>query len=194
MALPENTIHISDMISTNEVTPEDYVPIIRPDATDKMFDNYKTKARNFISYPYGYLWGGNFVYSNGVCTIGHTHCRDSQGKANISIENDITKNLNSGVFYPAGLPSTSGKYYVLATRRSETDTTSSFFLSSVDGGALGQDWAYSRAVAECYYDADAVSLSNIRCYDSEIIVVQEGEISAGAELASGKIALVIEPL
>lgn len=194
MALPDNTIHISDMATTNEVTPEDYIPLIRPDETDNLFDNYKTKARNFISYPYGYLWGGNFVYSNGICTLGHTHCRDSQGKANISIENDITKSVDANLFYPSGVPAESGTFYVLATRKSETDTTTSFFLSKTIGGALGSDWAYSRAVAQCVFNVDTMALSNILCYHNEIAVVQETDITAGSSLASGKIALVVEPL
>lgn len=194
MALPDKTIHISDFVTTDEVTPEDYIPIIRPDVEDRLFDNYKTKARNFVSYPYGYLWGGNFVYSNGVCTVGHTHCRDSQGKANISIEDPITKTVDANLFYPASVPQESGKYYVLVARKSETDSTASFFISSSSGGALGVDWAYSRAVAECYFDVDTMSFSGVRCYASEIIIVQEGEITAGSELESGKIALVIEPL
>lgn len=192
MALPENAIRISDFITTNEVTPEDYVPIIRPDATDEMFDNYKTKARNFISYPYGYLWGGDFVYANGTCTIGHTHCRDSQGKANISIENSITKTVNASVFYPAGLPSTTRTCYVLVARKSETDTTATFFLSTSDGGALGSEWAYSRAVAQCVFNADTQSISDIICYHNEIAVVQKSDIAVGSALASGKLAIVYE--
>ena len=193
MALPENTTHISDFPTTTEVTPEDYVPVVRKD-TDATYGNYKTKARNFVSYPFGYLKGGDFVWTGTTCTIGKTYCRDSQGLANIFVEEPITKSVNADLFYPSGMPVADGTYYVVVARKSEGDTTSSFFVTQQNGGALGSDWAYSRAVAVGTYNSSTNQLSGIRCFDAEIVTVQEGEITVGSALASGKIAIVIEPL
>lgn len=194
MALPDNTTHISDMTTTNEITPEDYVPIIRPDGDTGAFGNFKTKTRNFVSYPMGYLEGGVLTVSGATCKIGKTYCRDSQGLANIFVEEEITKQIDGNLFYPNGVPSASGTFNILVARKSEADPSSTFFLSSSPGGQLGSDWAYSRSVGSVYFNKDSLKISNIFCYDNKIVVVQEGEIVAGSALESGKIALVIEPL
>ena len=194
MALPENTTHISDMATTNEITPEDYVPIIRPDGDTGSFGNFKTKTRNFVSYPMGYLEGGVLTVAGSTCKISKTYCRDSQGLANIFIEQEITKQIDGNLFYPNGVPSASGTFNILVARKSEADPSSTFFLSSSTGGQLGSDWAYSRSVGRVYFNKDSLKISNIFCYDNEIVVVQEGEITPGVSLESGKIALVIEPL
>lgn len=192
MTLPNNTTHISDFSTTNEVTPEDYVPVVRQDAG--AFGNYKTKARNFISYPFGYLDGGSVTWSGSTCTVGATYCRDSSGAANIMVTSPITKSVNASLFYPSGLPSSSGTYYVVVARKSEADTTSTFFVTAQNGGALGSDWAYSRAVAVGYYNSSTQQLTGVRCFDTEIISVQETDITVGSALESGKIVLVIDPL
>lgn len=192
MALPNNTTHISDFSTTNEVTPEDYVPVVRNDQGS--FGNYKTKARNFISYPFGYLNGGAVTWTGSSCTVGATYCRDSTGAANIMVTSPITKTVNASIFYPSGYPGSSGTYYVVVARKSESDTSSTFFLTSQNGGALGSDWAYSRAVATGYYNSSTHQLTNIRCFDTQIISIQETDVTVGSALANGQIILVIDPL
>ena len=191
MALPDSTLRISDMVTSADLTPADYIPIVRYDSSDADYDNYKVAAKEFISYPNGYLNGGNVIASSSSVTVGPTFCRDTTNEANIFITADVTKTINSSMFYPTSQYSTSGTKYFLACRVSDADQTTTFFVSNTSN-ALPTGYAYSRAIAQGYFNASSHTFSNVWCYDNKIDIVQTTSITAGSSLPSGHIALVID--
>lgn len=191
MALPDSTLRISDMVTSADLTPADFIPIVRYDSSDQDYDNYKVAAKEFISYPNGYLQGGNVTASASSVTVGVTYCRDATNEANIFLTTDATKTINSSMFYPTSQYSTTGRKYFLVCRVSDSDQTATFFVSNTNN-ALPTGYAYSRAVGQADYDGSTHRFSNVWCYDNKIEVVQTADITAGSTLASGHIALVIE--
>ena len=191
MALPDSTLRISDMVTSADLTPADYIPIVRYDSSDADYDNYKVSAKEFISYPNGYLQGGVVTASSSSVTVGETYCRDATNEANIFVQSAVTKNITSAMFYPTSQYSTSGTKYFLVCRVSDSDQTSTFFVSNTKN-ALPTGYAYSRAVGQCEYNASSHTFSGVWCYDNKIDIVQTGDITAGSALPTGHIALVIE--
>lgn len=191
MALPNDTIKISDMVTSADLTPADYIPIVRYDSSDDDYDNYKVAAKEFISYPNGYIQGGNVTTTSSSVTVGETYCRDATNEANIFLTNSVTKTINSDMFYPTAQYSITGKKYFLVCRVSDSDQTSTFFVSN-QKNALPTGYEYSRAIGEGNFNASTHTFSNVWCYDNKIDIVQTTDITAGSALANGHIALVIE--
>lgn len=191
MALPDSTIKISEMSTSGELTPADYVPIVRYDSSDQDYDNYKVAAKEFISYPSGYLQGGDVTASSSSVTVGETYCRDRTNTANIFLTASVTRSMNSSMFSPTSQYSSSGTKYFLVCRVSDADPTATFFVSN-SASALPTGYAYSRAVGQGYFNSSTHTFSNVWCYDNKIDVVQTEDIAAGSALANGHIALVIE--
>lgn len=191
MALPDSTIKISEMVTSADLTPADYIPIVRYDTSDADYDNYKVAAKEFISYPNGYLQGGNVIASASSVTVGTTYCRDATNEANIFLTSSVTKTINSAMFYPTSEYSTTGRKYFLVCRVSDADQTATFFVSNTNN-ALPSGYVYSRAVGQADYDSSTHAFSNVWCYDNKIDIVQTADITAGSALDNGHIALVIE--
>lgn len=191
MALPDNTLKISDMVTSADLTPADYVPIVRYDSQDQDYDNYKVAAKEFISYPNGYLQGGIVSISGSSVTVGETYCRDRTNAANIFLTASVTKTINSSLFTSSSLYSSSGTRYFLVCRVSDADPTATFFVSD-SVSALPTGYSYSRAIGQGDYNGSSHTFSNVWCYDHEIDIIQTTDITAGSALANGHIALVIE--
>lgn len=190
MALPDNTIRISEMVTSADLTPADYVPIVRYDSEDQDYDNYKVAAKEFISYPNGYLHGGAVAVSGSSVTVGETYCRDETNEANIFLTSSVTKTINSSMFYPTSQYNTTGTKYFLVCRVSDSDQTATFFVSNTKN-ALPTGYAYSRAVGQGEYNGTSHTFSGVWCYDNKIDIVQTSDITAGSPLPNGHIALVI---
>ena len=191
MALPDSTLRISDMVTSADLTPADFIPIVRYDSSDADYDNYKVAAKEFISYPNGYLHGGNVTVSNSSVTVDPTYCRDTTNEANIFLTASTTKTIASAMFYPTAQYTTTGTKYFLVCRVSDSDQTATFFVSNTKN-ALPTGYAYSRAIGQGDYNGSTHTFSNVWCYDHQIDVIQTTEITAGSALANGHIALVID--
>lgn len=179
------------MTTSADLTPADYVPIVRYDSTDADYDNYKVAAKEFISYPRGYLEGGIVICSSSSVTVGITYCRDRTNTANIFLTSSATKTINTSLFTSSSLYSTSGTRYFLVCRVSDADQTASFFVSN-SNTTIPSGYAYSRAIGQGYYDSSTHTFSNVWCYDTEIDVIQTTDITEGGALTTGHIALVID--
>lgn len=191
MALPNNTIKLSDMTTASDLTPADYIPIVRHDSADDDYDNYKVAASKFISYPNGYLEGGIVTTTSSAVTVGVTYCRDRTNAANIFLTASASKSINSSLFTSSSLYSSSGTRYFIVCRVSASDQTATFFVSN-SKTTVPTGYAYARAVGQAYYNGTSHTFSNVWCYDNEIDVVQTTNITEGSALTSGHIALVID--